>query len=437
MPNPNTEVKKKSLDVINGNAATLQCKSDDPGNKIHFINGSGTSAAIYVKDAVLTLFLTSTIMHELTHAHHYLHGNVYSDNQADAPSLPNAKGRHATEEIRTTGVGKFFNNPLAQVANEIEAGRGFWVSYGYNFGYAISDPWEKNSADDDKNESSSKRRSETPNNLPKTSELKLNVLREETDRLFFTNEAARLSNLQRTRGNIAEDIALEMNQAPSLSEKWAAQEALYLETMRLYQEKRYGAAMQLVKSFPSDMLAHLHPSSKAERLQTKNLCEMVAIRYRETVQSRLAMIRFDPIMYLYHNEMQAHELGKENFSLSHIKLLLKALGVKPPLNLQDYTSIEMLSKLSDFFERDVFSKISSLAQNSGPKGYVLRKILGEVYGLKPAHVKHQIPAILANFQRNRSSIDDLFLYRMDRSERISGYQLALATTPDHLFGAAG
>ena len=179
------------------------------------------------------------------------------------------------------------------------------------------------------------------------------------------------------------------------------------------------------------------PPSKVGGLQVKNLCEMVVTRYRETIQERLARIRFDLIMYLYHNEIQNHALGRENFSGYSFARLFRMLDVKRPPNFRDCTSIEMMAKLSYFFEKDLIPKISSVAQRSNLKGYALRKILGQFYGLKPGHIKNQIPAILANFQRSRQSIDDLFLYRMDRSERISGHQLALVNTPDHLFGAAG
>lgn len=393
-----------------------------------FKNGAGTGSAVFLKEDFGSHQYRTLAMHELTHAYHTLHGNILADFTLDSPDpgKPNATGAMATEETRTTGVGKFFSNPISQSANDIETGDQIKLIYALNSGNAVDDPWERNLADDKGSKRSNLNPTLVPQSFPKTSHKKLESLRASADRAFLKAETKRLRTLQKSCGR---------HDSEGVRSKRDAQEAMYLETIRLYEKGRYGAAFQLIKRFPKDMLAHL-PESKADALQIQNLCAMVKTRYREAVQERLASIRFDPFTANYCDMLQ--------IAAADTEVMWKSLPTSPLLSLlSDVAQVDqresspdkILKKLSDIYKKAVYSPRADLAvkcERNGREDAELQTFISQAYAIDLKDVPKQIPVIQADFKRYKPIIDELFLFQADKSSRISEWQLERANQPDDM-----
>lgn len=354
--------------------------SDSKGDFLRPSAGSG--AVVYLKKDNAA----GTIYHELTHAFHIVHGNVYgggSDGDP-APGVRNATGLHATEEVRTTGFGVYVGEAISEASGQLEADGTPEQHYGANYGYNVP-RWESSSAASDASRA---------------------ALRKDADAGFLHNEGQRLSDhVENYKERRRTDTSRE-TVSQGLAWKREAQVEMYSEAMRLYKNERYGAAFHLVKNFPKDMLHHLSAPSK-EPLQIQNLCSMVINRYREVVQEKMAGIRFDVLSEDYYTRLRDVRVDPNNAHLSSDEVIQLAF---------DY-----IRGLQDYFHE------------GGATGDAFVDYLAAKLKSTPDEARATFEELMTNFRDNRAAIDELFKFQADRSEAIMNDfidNIVMANTPD-------
>jgi hypothetical protein len=376
-------------------------------------HGPGVSVLVFVKGSNDIAGQSIALAHELVHAHHFMHGNVYA-HEPQNPGIPfesNSIGWLVTEEVRTRGIGKYIESPLSENAISIELGHPYLDSYDRNFGYHIEDPWENNTNDAVRKITDSV---EVPRPTgPKTSSVKLMHQRELADANFLSHQLDVLQQLQRS----TQDQKFFPDHAVRI--KWSAQYDMYREVVRLSQKGRYSAAAALVRQFPNNMLALTSLSKLDQGLEINNLSSLVLIRYRENIQGRFNQIKSDCVTNKYYWALQSCIQQQGDLYVRSTQALHKMFGVS-----FDQASAAEISKQISL----VFDKLQPAVMSSEfvDNDLWTKEELCGWFDCTLEQLEKKWPSIVENFHIQKPHIDAVFLYQLDRSEVLSEEQIKLA-----------